>query len=129
MFFVKKLVCCALFAFVAPAFAADVIMVLPQKMEGKWGQPQKKAEMELIEMKSTTSARLNAIFWDGCTRRGETTAELKDGTWTFIVPGGTRCEDIKATMTQVLEKNRFEGAYESRFKGEISKGNFYLEWK
>ena len=74
MFFVKKLVCLSLFAFVAPLFAADTQTVLPKVMEGKWGQSHKKAEMELIEMKSTTTARLNAIFWDGCTRRGETTA-------------------------------------------------------
>lgn len=126
---IKNMACAVLFAFAGIAFAADESTALPQKMEGKWGRSGKQAEVELVQMESATKAKIKAIFWDGCTRRGETTAELKDGAWTFVVPGGPKfCEPITATMTQVPAKNRFEGTVESVYKGEAFKSQFYLEW-
>ena len=105
--------------------AAAEESIFPKKMEGRWGRDQNTAEMELIKMESPTKAIFNAIFWDICTRRGETTAELKEGTWTFVVPGGFRCADIKVNMTKVTGKNRFEGTSDSVMQGQ----KFYLEWK
>jgi len=126
---VRNIAYAALFAFVAPTFAADTAPPLPQKMEGKWGGSGKQAEFELIQMESPTKAKVKVIFWDGCTRRGETTAELKNGAWTFVAPGGPKnCEPITATMTQVPEKNRFEGTLDSVYKGAPFTTKFYLAW-
>ena len=125
---VRKIACAVLLAFVVPAFADDAPTPLPQKMEGKWGgDGSKKVEVELVKMESPTSAKLDVVFWDGCTRKGETNAEFKDGAWTFVAPGG-RCEPIKAVITQVPGKNRFEGTYETAWRGSVVKNNMYLEW-
>jgi hypothetical protein len=126
---IRKIACAALIAFAVPVFAADEPAPLPPKMEGKWGKSEKMAEVELIQMESPIKAKLKVVFWDGCTRRGETTAEFKEGAWTFIAPPGPRfCEPLTVTMTQVPEKNRFEGTYETNFRGAVAKGKLYLEW-
>jgi hypothetical protein len=127
MMILKNTACAILFAFVGTAFAADEPTSLPQKMTGKWGSKGNVAEVELLQMESPTKAKLKVIFWDGCTRRGETTAELTEGIWTFIAPGGVRCENITVKMTQVAGKNRFEGEYETVWRG-VAKGDVYLEW-
>jgi len=127
MMIARKLVCVALFAFATSVVAADAPTPLPKKMEGQWGRSGNKVEIELKEMESPTKAKLGVIFWDGCTRQGEATAELKDGAWSFVAPGGVRCEDIKVKMTQVAGKNRFEGDYETVWRGP-SNGKLYLEW-
>jgi hypothetical protein len=128
MMVVRSIAFAVLFSLVAPAFADDAPAALPQKMEGKWGKDgSKKVEVALVKMESPTTAKLDVIFWDGCTRRGETTAELKDGVWTFVAPG-VRCEDIKAAISQVPGKNRFEGTYETVWRGSVVKNNIYLEW-
>jgi len=125
----RKIVCAALFAFAVPAFATDEHAPLPAKMEGGWGSTNRVAKVELIQMESPTKAKLKVALWDGCTRQGETTAEFKEGAWTFIAPPGPRfCEPVTVTMTQVPEKNRFEGTYETNFRGSIAKGKLYLEW-
>ena len=125
---IKNIACAVLLAFVGTAFAADEASSLPKKMEGKWGKSGNQAEVELIQMESPTKAKLKVIFWDGCTRRGETTAELTEGVWTFIAPGGVRCENITVKMTPVVGKNRFEGEFETMWRGAVSKGSVYLEW-
>lgn len=124
---IRNIACTSLLFLAVSALAAE--SVLPQNMEGKWGRNQNKAEVELIQMETPTKAKLKVVFWDGCTRQGETTAELKDGTWTFVAPGGMRCEDISVTMTQLPGKNRFEGATESIWRGAVVKADFYLEGK
>ena len=124
---VRKIACAVLLAFAVPAFADDAPTPFPQKMEGKWGTSGKKVEVELVKMESPTNAKLDVVFWDGCTRKGEANAELKDGAWTFVVPGG-RCEDIKAIITHVPGKNRFEGTYETVWRGGVVKNDMYLEW-
>lgn len=118
----KKLALVGICLVASSAFADDA--ALPQKMEGRWGNRQNKAEVELIQMESATKAKLNVVFWDGCTRRGETTAELKEGSWEFIAPGGVRCDDIAVKMAQLPGKNRFEGTTAT------PRGNstVYLEW-
>lgn len=97
----------------------------PQKMEGRWGAKQNVAEIELVQMESPTKAKLSVILWDGCTRRGETVAELKGGTWEFIAPGGAKCDDVVVKMTQIEGKNRFEGTTATA-RGN---GTIYFEWK
>lgn len=125
---IRTLVCATLLAFVAPVFSADSPAGLPPKMEGKWGSTGSKiVEVELIEMTSPTQAKLKFVFWDGCTRRGETNAELIDGVLTFVASGGVRCENITVKMTKVSDKNRFEGDYETNNKGPV-KGKVFLEW-
>ena len=124
----KNLVCATLLAFVAPVFAADAPAGLPAKMTGKWASKGNMAEVELIEMTSPTQAKLKVVFWDGCTRRGETTAELVDGVLSFIAPGGARCENISVKLSKVPDQKRFEGEFESMFKGAPTKGNVFLEW-
>jgi hypothetical protein len=124
----RKITCAALLAFAVPVFAADEPAPLPPKMEGKWSRSQNKAEVELIQMESPTKAKLKVVFWDGCTRRGETSAEFKDGTWAFVAPGGVRCEDIKIVLTPISEKNRFDGTFETNSRGALAKGTLYLEW-
>jgi len=123
----KNLICAALVAFVAPAFSADAVAGLPSKMQGKWGSKSNLAEVELIEMTSPTQAKLKVVFWDGCTRRGETSAQLVDGVLTFVAPGGARCENITVKLTKVADKNRFEGNFETNNKGAVT-GQMYLEW-
>ena len=124
---VRKMAIAALLAFALPAFAEEAPSPLPQKMEGKWGLRNNKVEIALVKMESPTTAKLDVVFWDGCTRKGETNAELKEGSWVFVAPGG-RCEDIKATLTPVPGKNRFEGTVETIFRGNAVTGNIYLEW-
>ncbi|MES2911381.1 MAG: hypothetical protein V4718_08345 [Pseudomonadota bacterium] len=124
---IKNLVCVSLLAFVAPVFSADAPAGLPSKMQGKWGSKGNMAEVELLEMASPTQARLKVVFWDGCTRRGETSAELIDGVLTFVAPGGARCENISVKMTKVADKNRFEGDFETNNKGAVT-GKVFLEW-
>jgi hypothetical protein len=125
----RKIACAALFAFAVPVFAADEPAALPQKIEGGWGQTNKVAKVELIEMESPTKAKLKVAFWDGCTRQGETSAEFKEGAWKFIAPPGPKfCEPLTITMTKIPEKNRFEGTYETNFRGSIVNGKLYLEW-
>jgi len=127
MMIVRKIAFATLLALSTSAFAADAVTALPKKMEGQWGSTGKKVEIELIKMESPTKAKLEVIFWDGCTRQGEATAELKEGAWSFVAPGGVRCEDIKVKMTQVAGKNRFEGDYETVWRGPAT-GKLYLEW-
>ncbi len=112
----------SLLLFAAHVMAAEP--VLPKQMEGKWGQRQNKAEVELIQMETPTTAKLKVVLWDGCTRRGETTAEFKDGSWEFVAPGGVKCDDVKVKITQLEGKNRFEGTTQT------ARGNstVYLEW-
>lgn len=102
---------------------------LPKKMEGKWERVSpafsNKAEAELIEMTSATTARLNVVFWDGCPRRGETTAELKDGFWEFRVPDGARCNGFPVRLKPVEGKNRLEGVFISPARGD---GTVYFDW-
>ena len=124
---IKNLICATLVAFVAPAFSADAVAGLPSKMQGKWGSKSNLAEVELIEMTSPTQAKLKVVFWDGCTRRGETSAQLVDGVLTFVAPGGARCENITVKLTKVADKNRFEGNFETNNKGAVT-GQMYLEW-
>lgn len=121
----KKWLVASLLSLATVAFAASP---LPPKMEGKWERVtpafSNKAEVELLEMTSPTTAKLKVVFWDGCTRRGETTAELQDGTWTFQVPDGPRCNGFPVKISPVEGKNRFEGIFISA-KGN---GTVYLEW-
>ena len=98
---------------------------LPPEMKGQWGMNNRSVEIKLIEMQSPTKARLNVVFWDGCTRRGETTAELKAGAWEFIAPGGMRCDDIAVKIAPVTGKNRFEGTIQT---GGNPKSPIVLEW-
>lgn len=123
---VKKLV---LLGFCLVAIPAIADSALPKKMEGKWERVSpsfsNKAEAELIEMTSPTTAKLNVIFWDGCTRRGETTAELKEGMWEFRVPDGPRCNGFAVKVKQLEGKNRFEGVFISPARGD---GTVYFEW-
>lgn len=118
----KKIAVTSLLLFAGYAMAAEP--VLPKQMEGKWGQRQNKAEVELLQMETPTTAKLKVVFWDGCTRRGETTAEFKDGNWEFVAPGGVKCDDIKVKMSQLEGKNRFEGTT-STTRGDST---VYLEW-
>ena len=120
----------AFFASCLIAFPAMADSSLPKKMEGRWERVSpafsNKAEAELIEMTSPTTARLNVIFWDGCTRKGETTAELKEGTWEFRVPDGARCNGFPVRIKPVEGKNRFEGVFISPARGD---GTVYFEYE
>jgi hypothetical protein len=115
---------CALFS--VSVLAADPAP-LPGKMEGSRVNPNNgrsgKVEAELIAMESPTRAKLNTVFWDGCTRRGESVAEFKDGAWSFVIPGG-RCNDVEVTVKPVDGKNRLEG----EFKTGAGAGTIYYEW-
>ena len=101
---------------------------LPPKMEGKWERPpslSNKAEAELVEMISPTTAKLNVVFWDGCTRKGETTAEFKDDAWEFRVPDTGRCNGFRVKVKPIEGKNRLEGVFISPVRGD---GTVYFEW-
>jgi len=115
-------------AFFAVPVLADDPAPLPQKMKGSRHNPSNGrsggVEAELIKMESPTQARLNTVFWDGCTRRGESLAEFKDGAWSFVIPGGARCEDVQVNVKLVDGKNRLEGD----FKTGQGAGSIYYEW-
>jgi len=107
-----------------PALAASP---LPPKMEGQRhtnGGRTNKVEAELIQMEGQDKAKINAVYWDGCTRRGETTAEFKDGAWRFTIPGGAKCDDVAVAVRPVDGKNRLEG----EFKTGKWDGSIYYEW-
>jgi len=124
----KKLTISVLLSALAfSALAADPAP-LPAKMEGNRVNPANgrsgKVEAELVAMESPTRAKLNTIFWDGCTRRGESIAEFAEGTWTFVIPGGLRCNDVQVAVKPVEGKNRLEG----EFKTGAGAGSIYYEW-
>lgn len=109
------------------ALAADPAP-LPAKMKGSRTNPANGrsggVEAELIAMDTPTAARLNTVFWDGCTRKGESKAEFKDGAWSFVIPGGARCNDVNVTVHPVEGKNRLEG----EFQTGTGAGSIYFEW-
>lgn len=101
---------------------------LPSKMKGSRTNAANgrsgMVEAELIAMDGPTAARLNTAFWDGCTRKGESKAEFKDGAWSFVIPGGMRCNDVNVTVHPVEGKNRLEG----EFQTGTGTGPIYFEW-
>lgn len=123
----KKLVFLSVGALVSVSALAADPLPLPGKMEGSRLNPANgrsgKVEAELIAMESPTRAKLNTVFWDGCTRRGESVAEFRDGAWSFVIPGG-RCNDVEVTVKPVDGKNRLEG----EFKTGTGAGSIYYEW-
>ena len=115
-------------AFFSVSGAAEDPAQLPQKMKGARQNPSNGrsgvVEAELITMESPVRARLKSIFWDGCTRRGESTAVYRDGTWSFVIPGGARCDEVQVDVKAVDGKNRLEGEYKTGTGG----GSIYYEW-
>jgi hypothetical protein len=115
------------FSLSAPYAQAADPAPLPAKMKGSRTNPSNgrsgSVDAELISMESPTMAKLKTAFWDGCTRRGESTAEFKDGTWSFVIPGG-RCDDVSVTVHPVEDKNRLEG----EFRTGPNAGTIYYEW-
>lgn len=101
---------------------------LPAKMKGARTNPANGrggvVEAELVAMEGAAAATLKTIFWDGCTRRGESKAEFKEGAWNFVIPGGMRCEDVSVVVHPVEGKNRLEG----EFRTGLNVGTIYFEW-
>lgn len=120
----RKLVLSCLCLAAIPVWAASP---LPPKMQGERstnGGRTNKVEAELIQMEGPEKARINATYYDGCKRSGDTTAEFKDGAWQFTIPGGVKCDDVAVVIRPVEGKNRLEG----EFKTGKWDGTIYFEW-
>lgn len=117
---------CLLSVFSVSVFAADPA-ALPAKMIGDRLNPANgrsgKVEAELIAMETPVRAKINAAFWDGCSRHGETVAEFNDGAWSFVIPG-RKCNDVSVTVRPVEGKNRLEG----EFQTGAARGTIWYEW-
>lgn len=125
--FKKTLVSVLCVLFSSAVLAADP-SPLPEKMKGARHNPSNGrsggVEAELVAQETPVRAKLSTVFWDGCTRRGESIAEFKDGAWSFVIPGGPRCDDVAVTVKPVEGKNRLEGEFKTGPNG----GSIYFEW-
>jgi hypothetical protein len=104
--------------------------LFPSKIKGTWSRDNfsNTAEVDLIQMQGSDKAQIKYVFWDGCSHRGQTTAELKEGAWEFKTEGGFNSRGscmgpIVIKMKKDPATNRYEGTF-TTIKNNVGKVSF-----
>ena len=104
----------------------------PSKLKGTWSRADTNfsstADIDLVQMQGSDKAQIKYVFWDGCSHRGQTTAELKDGEWEFKTEGGMNSRGSCSgpyviKMKKDPASNRYEGTF-TTIKNNVGKVSF-----